>query len=40
MYERPSRIHGRLTHASSFGVGTLVELVVPDKIASKTTAND
>ena len=33
MYERASRIHGKLTHKSSFGAGTFVELVVPGKIA-------
>jgi hypothetical protein len=33
MYERASRIHSKLTHTSSFGAGTVVELVVLSKIA-------
>jgi signal transduction histidine kinase/ligand-binding sensor domain-containing protein len=33
MYERASRLHGRLTISSSSGSGTQVKLVVPDSIA-------
>jgi signal transduction histidine kinase len=33
MYERASRLHGRLTISGSPGSGTQVKLVVPDSIA-------